>query len=119
MNSFRVLSLLHVYSSSLITAGITSATVVWQMKKLRSEIGRVEEKLESDSSRIGERFECIQEKLESVPNDVKDTKSMLLITGRHIMNALDGNKKPMREWLHTLEHSVQTGGEGCTSTKTS
>ncbi|KAG0132949.1 hypothetical protein HOY82DRAFT_458704, partial [Tuber indicum] len=101
-NSFRVISLLHIYSSSFITAGITSATVLWQMKKVKSEISCLQEKLESDVNKIEKRVECIETKLESISNDVKDTKSMLLTSGYHIMNALDGNKKPMREWLHTL-----------------
>jgi len=30
-------------------------------------------------------------------------------------NALDGNKKPMREWLEKLERCKQSGGEDCGS----
>ncbi|KAH8148459.1 uncharacterized protein LAJ45_07562 [Morchella importuna] len=45
--------------------------------------------------------------------EVQDCQSMILENGHHIMNALDGNKKPMREWLHKLERCKQSGGEDC------
>ncbi|KAG0640163.1 hypothetical protein HOY80DRAFT_1136169 [Tuber brumale] len=47
--------------------------------------------------------------------EVSRTQSMVLEGGHHTMKALDGDKRPMREWLQRLELCKESHNEDCGS----
>ncbi|KAL7272219.1 hypothetical protein RUND412_004986 [Rhizina undulata] len=124
----KVTQLLHVCSPSLVAAGLGSATVIWQMKtglaELKADIDEVKKELKADINGVKVDIDGVKKELKKVHEDVQglrakvqDFKSMILGNGHHVMNALDGNKKPMRDWLHKLKHCKQSesGSKDCDS----
>jgi predicted phage gp36 major capsid-like protein len=120
----------YVYGSA---AALGSATVVWQTKtaktgvknqikkyingakdelkdELKADIARVEKNLKDDIARVEKN---LKDDIARVEAEAQDCQAMIMENGHHVMHALDGNKKPLREWLHKLERRKNSGGEDC------
>jgi predicted phage gp36 major capsid-like protein len=121
----------HVYGSALLATALGSATIMWQAKtantgvknkikkyvngskdELKADIARVEKNLKDDIARVEKN---LKDDIARVEAEAQDCQAMILENGHHVMHALDGNKKPLREWLRKLERCKNSGGEDCGS----
>ena len=95
-----------LYGPALVGAMITSVIVVWQNNHSVAEVKK----------QLMERLKTVNQKLDLVHQDARESKALILINGHHLMTALDGNKQPTRQWLTSVERSTHSGGTGCGST---
>jgi hypothetical protein len=112
----------YVYGSALLAAALGSATVVWQTKTANTGVknqikkyingakDELKDELKADIARVEKN---LKDDIARVEAEAQDCQAMIMENGHHVMHALDGNKKPLREWLHKLERRKNSGGEDC------
>jgi len=86
-----VIEFANLYAPGLLAAIIPSATVVWATK--HGNAGLKEE--------LMDEIHGVRQHIEWVRQSVEMT---IIVSGRNVMSAIDGNKEPMREWLANLDH---------------
>lgn len=85
------------YAGHFITGAFTlvaTSGLIWDNHKGRRD---AVDKLDTKIDRVEKNLEKVHEDVQEFGAEVRDCQSMILEDGHHTMNALDGNKKPMRE----------------------
>ena len=112
--SSAVLTFVATHAGSFINGAFAVAAaggVVWDnWAGRRDSTDNINSKIQNVETRVQGlegKMQGLEGKIDALSEDVKEVKSMVLETGHHVMTALDGNKKPMREWLQELERRKQ------------
>lgn len=71
-----------------------------------SKIKAVQSKLENGITEL-------KAEIHDLGAEVQAIQSMVLETSFHTMQAIDGNKAPLREWVGYAERCCKSGGGGC------
>ncbi|PUU74299.1 hypothetical protein B9Z19DRAFT_463155 [Tuber borchii] len=100
MSSFASSKLANLYGPSLLAAIIPSATVIWATMHGNAELEK----------KMMDEMQGVRQDVNGVRQDVNDVKEAVVVSGRHIMSAIDGDKAPMRQWLASIEQCRQFGG---------
>ncbi|RPA89674.1 hypothetical protein L873DRAFT_1822408 [Choiromyces venosus 120613-1] len=112
-----VQALLHTHSGRLLVLGTALAATgvtIWDNHRGRNHAANnFDTKINTKIDDVNIKIDGVRADIDRIERKLENSQSMILITGFHTMNALDGNKKPMREWLQRFERCVQSGGEDC------
>jgi len=85
-----VIEFANLYAPGLLAAIIPSVTVVWATKHGNAGLKK----------ELMEEIHGVRQHLEGA----------IIVSGRNVISAIDGNKEPMREWLANLDKCRQSGG---------
>ncbi|RPA89710.1 hypothetical protein L873DRAFT_1803546, partial [Choiromyces venosus 120613-1] len=109
-----VQALLYTHSGQLlvlVTALTTPGVTIWDNHRGHNHAANnFDTKINTKINDVNTKIDGVRGDIDCIERKLENSQSMILITGFHTMNALDRNKKPMREWLQRFERCVQSGG---------
>ncbi|KAL7267274.1 hypothetical protein RUND412_010148 [Rhizina undulata] len=86
----------------------------WYTIKKMKNIAR---ELKGNDQYLKENMKEIKKDVKEVKKDVEDTLSIIIVNGQYTMQAINGDKKLMQEWLKRLEHCQKSGVKYCDKDK--
>ncbi|RPB03793.1 hypothetical protein L873DRAFT_1800303 [Choiromyces venosus 120613-1] len=99
-------------ASAIIATGVGTGTIIWDNRVGRNHTVN---DLDAKINGIDAKIDSVRADINRVEKKLENCQWAILETGHYTMNALDGNKRSMREWLQRLERCMQSGGVDCGS----
>ncbi|KAH0614619.1 uncharacterized protein H6S33_000255 [Morchella sextelata] len=108
-NTLLLLELILRYGGppfTLVAAILGSGAVTWEVRRDHA-LNKTDFKIDELKKDIAD----IETDIQGFRGEMQAIRSMIIVTSFCTMRAIDGDKKPLQEWVGRIERCRKTGGE--------